>query len=340
MAGTTQVIAPPRRSGIWEGFVPDVQAGDSYKYHIVSRVSRHRSRQGRSFRVPYRNSTAHRLDRSGISLQWNDQAWMSNAGPRSSLHAPMSIYEVHLGSWRRLPEDDNRSLSYREIAEPLGGLCRAAGLHPRGVSAVDGTSVLRVVGISDTGYFAPTSRYGTPQDLMYLIDYLHQRGIGVILDWVPSHFPTDEWALGISTDASVTNIPIRAKAFTRTGTATSSTTAATRSEASCSAARCSGWTNTTSTDCAWTRSRRCSISTIRARKASGFPTSTAAAKTSRRSIFCAASIPKSTTDYPDVQTIAEESTAWPMVSRPTYVGGLGFGFKWDMGWMHDTLEYS
>jgi hypothetical protein len=193
-------------------------------------------------------------------------------------------------------------------------------------------------GYQTTGYFAPTSRYGTPAGL-HVPDRppAPARGIGVILDWVPSHFPTDEHGLAYFDGTHLYEHADPRRASTPTGAATSSTTAATRCAASCSSSALFWLDRTTSTGCASTRSRRCSTSTTRARRASGSPTVRRPREPRGDRRSCAAQR-EVYAEYPDVQTFAEESTAWPMVSRPTYVGGLGFGFKWDMGWMHDTLR--
>jgi 1,4-alpha-glucan branching enzyme len=153
---------------------------------------------------------------------------MSSRAERNSIHAPISIYEVHLGSWRRVPEESNRSMSYREIAAPLADYVIEMGFTHVELMPITEHPFFGSWGYQTTGYFAPTSRYGTPQDLMYLVDHLHQRGIAVILDWVPSHFPTDEFALGSSMERTFMNTLTREWVFTRTGTASSSTMAGMR----------------------------------------------------------------------------------------------------------------
>jgi 1,4-alpha-glucan branching enzyme len=130
-----------------------------------------------------------------LDYSWNDGAWMQERKSRNGLDKPISTYEVHLGSWRRIPEEGNRSLSYRELAPAVKRICAPDGLYPCRISAVDGPSVFRFLGLSNYRLFCALGNYGTPQDLMFLIDTLHQNGIGVILDWVPSHFPADEHGL-------------------------------------------------------------------------------------------------------------------------------------------------
>ena len=195
-------------------------------------------------------------------------------------------------------------------------------------------------GYQTTGYFAPTSRYGTPQDFMYLIDYLHQHGIGVILDWVPSHFPSDEHGLGYFDGTHLYEHADPQQGFHPDWKSCIFNYG--RHEVRSfllSAAPCSGWTTITSTACASMRSPRCSTSIIRAKQGEWIPNEYGGNENLEAIDFLRRFNEEVYRNYPDVQTIAEESTAWPMVSRPTYLGGLGFGLKWDMGWMHDTLDY-
>ena len=191
----SHLLKPRGSSGLWEGFLPAIGKGTTYKYYITSRFHGHRAEKADPFgwfhEVPPRTASVV----WDLAYEWGDAAWMKERARHNSLHAPMSICEVHLGSWRRVPDQDNRWLSYREIAAPLADYLKRLGFthveflpfleHPFAPSW----------GYQVTGYFSPTSRFGTPQDLMYLVDYLHQQGIGVILDWVPAHFPFDGHAL-------------------------------------------------------------------------------------------------------------------------------------------------
>src|SRR5207253_8566250 len=193
---TSHPLYPRGQSGIWEGFVPQVRQGDAYKYHVESRYHDYKVDKADPFAFhtetpPHTASIVWNLD-----YEWHDQEWMKSRAERNSLHSPMSIYEMHLGSWRRVPEDDNRSLSYREAAPKLAEYVEEMGFTHIEFLPLTEHPFYSSWGYQTTGYFAPTSRYGTPQELMYLIDYLHQRGIGVILDWVPSHFPGDDHGLG------------------------------------------------------------------------------------------------------------------------------------------------
>ena len=181
-------------SGIWEGFVSGVAQGTSYKYHVASRVGDYRVDKADPFAF-YGEAPPQTASRVwSLDYDWGDGDWMRSRARRNALDAPWSIYEVHLGSWRRTGSE-NRSLTYREIAEPLADYVAHMGFTHVEFLPLTEHPFYGSWGYQTTGYFAPTARYGTPQDLMYLIDYLHQRGIGVILDWVPSHFPSDEHSL-------------------------------------------------------------------------------------------------------------------------------------------------
>src|SRR5436190_3894747 len=184
-------------AGVWECFVPGLEPGALYKYHIESRYRNYRVDKADpyAFAAEIRPHTASRVWDLN-SYTWGDSTWMANRARKNALDSPISIYEVHLGSWRRVPEEGNRSLTYREMAVQL-----ADYLHDAGYTHVEFMPVIEHPfdgswGYQAIGYFAPTSRFGTPADFMYLIDCLHQRGIGVILDWVPAHFPKDEAGLG------------------------------------------------------------------------------------------------------------------------------------------------
>ena len=188
-------LSPRGSSGIWEGFVPGIEDGASYKYHIVSRAN--------GYEVDKADPLAFREQPGGgrasvvwdIAYDWQDASWMKNRASRNRLAAPISIYELHIGSWRRVPQENNRSLNYRELAFDLAEHVKQLGFTHVEFMPVMEHPFFGSWGYQTTGYFAPTSRYGTPQDFKFLIDHLHQQGIGVILDWVPSHFPHDEHGL-------------------------------------------------------------------------------------------------------------------------------------------------
>jgi 1,4-alpha-glucan branching enzyme len=182
-------------SGIWEGFIPGVAQGAHYKYHLTSRHGNYQVEKTDPFavrtEVPPRTASVV----WGLDYQWGDQAWMRERAGANALNAPMTVYEAHLGSWRRVPEEGDRSLSYREHASQLADYVRDMGFSHVELLPVTEHPFYGSWGYQTTGYFAPTARYGTPQDFMHLVDRLHQNGVGVILDWVPSHFPTDEHGL-------------------------------------------------------------------------------------------------------------------------------------------------
>src|SRR6185369_3018201 len=189
-------LQPRGQSGIWEGFIPNIGKGEIYKYHVVSRYHGYQVDKADPFAFHAENAPKTGSIVWDLDYEWRDGQWMAERARKNSLSAPVSIYEVHLGSWQRVPEDNNRSLSYREIAPKLAEYVEKMGFTHVEFLPLTEHPFYGSWGYQTTGYFAATSRYGTPQELMYLIDYLHQRGIAVILDWVPSHFPTDDWALG------------------------------------------------------------------------------------------------------------------------------------------------
>src|SRR3569833_1873791 len=182
-------------SGIWAAFLPGVRPGTVYKYHIVSRHAGYSVDKAAPYafyaEVPPRTASVV----WDLSYEWGDEEWMRTRARVNALDAPISIYEVHLGSWRRVPEEHNRSLTYRVLAHALADYCTDMGYTHVELVPIMEHPFYGSWGYQVTGYFAPTSRYGTPQDFMYFVDYLHRRGIGVIMDWVPSHFPSDQHGL-------------------------------------------------------------------------------------------------------------------------------------------------
>ncbi len=326
-------------SGIWEGFVKGIGNGTTYKYHIISKYNGYMVDKGDPFAFRWETPPKTASQVWDLKYEWNDNEWMKNRRKENSVSAPLSIYEIHPGSWKRVPEEGNRSLTYREMAQNLAEYVTEMGFTHVEFLPVTEHPFYGSWGYQSVGYFAPTSRYGTPQDFMYLIDCLHQNGIGVILDWVPSHFPADEHGLvyfdgthlyehadpkkGFHPDwksyifnygrNEVRNFLISSALF---------------------------WLDKYHIDGIRVDAVASMLYLDYSRKDGewipneyGGRENTEAIKFIKRfneAVFGA---------YPDVQTIAEESTAWPIVSKPTYVGGLGFGMKWNMGWMHDTLEY-
>ena len=332
-------LAPRGQSGIWEGFVPDVHAGDTYKFQIKSRFHGYRVDKADpfAFHTETPPDTGSRI--WDLSYSWGDSDWMSARGPRGSIQAPVSIYEVHLGSWRRVPEEGNRSLSYREIAEPLGDYLIEMGFTHVEFLPLTEHPFFGSWGYQTTGYFAPTSRYGPPQDLMYLIDRLHQRGIGVILDWVPSHFPTDEFSLGFfdGTHLYEHSDPRLGVHKDWDSYVFNYGRHEVRSFLLSSAMF---WLDRYHMDGLRVDAVASMLYLDYSRKEGEWIPNAYGGRENLEAVeFLRRFNTEVYKDYPDVQTIAEESTSWPGVSRPTYLGGLGFGLKWDMGWMNDTLKF-
>jgi 1,4-alpha-glucan branching enzyme len=326
-------------SGIWEGFIPGLGPGAMYKYSIVSKIGRRTMEKGDPYafawEVPPRSASVV----WDLAYDWSDGDWMASRRDRIRFEAPIAVYEVHFGSWRRVPEEGNRFLTYREMAPLLADYVKEMGFTHVEFLPIMEHPFYGSWGYQTLGYFAPTSRYGTPQDFMALVDHMHQNGIGVILDWVPSHFATDGHGLqqfdgshlyehmdprqGFHPDwksfvfnygrNEVREFLISSALF---------------------------WLDKYHADGLRIDAVASMLYLDYSRKngewmpnAYGGRENLEALSFIRRfneAIYAA---------YPDVQTIAEESTAWPMVTRPVYAGGLGFGMKWKMGWMNDTLEY-
>jgi len=326
-------------SGLWEAFVPGLRPGANYKYHVVSQQRNFRADKadpvGFGCEVPPKTaSIVCQLD-----YTWRDADWMGSRGARNSLAAPISVYEVHLGSWRRVPEEGNRSLTYREMASHLAEYVQAMGFTHVEFLPVMEHPFYGSWGYQTTGYFAPTSRYGTPQDFMFLIDTLHQHGIGVILDWVPSHFPTDGNGLGYFDGTHLYEHSDPRQGFHPDWNSFIFNYG--RHEVrSFLLSSAMFWLDRYHVDGLRVDAVASMLYLDYSRKAGEWIPNQYGGNENVEAVGLLRRLNEEVyKHYPDVQTIAEESTAWPMVSRPNYVGGLGFGFKWDMGWMHDTLQY-
>jgi 1,4-alpha-glucan branching enzyme len=274
-----------------------------------------------------------------LDYNWQDEGWMRNRSWHNALDAPISIYEVHLGSWMRVPGEGNRSLTYREAAPKLIEYVQRLGFtHVEFLPLMD-HPFFGSWGYQTTGYFAPSGNYGTPQDLMYLIDQLHQHDIGVVLDWVPSHFPTD--AHGLSQfDGS----HLYEHADPRQGFHPDWDTAVfnySRNEVrSFLISSALFWLEQYHADGLRVDAVASMLYLDYSRKEGEWIPNRYGGRENLEAIAFLRQLNEEIyRRHPDVQTFAEESTSWPSVSRPTYAGGLGFGMKWDMGWMHDTLEY-
>ncbi|HEV2141245.1 MAG TPA: alpha-amylase family glycosyl hydrolase, partial [Candidatus Dormibacteraeota bacterium] len=192
---TANMLVPREQSGIWEGFIPDVKSGALYKYHVHSRVTRSGADKADPYSVYAEQPPRQASIAWDLAYDWGDRDWLAGRSRANGRQAPWSVYEVHLGSWMRVPEEDNRWLTYREVAPLLADYAHRLGFTHVEFMPVMEHPFYGSWGYQVTGFFAPTSRYGTPQDFMFLVDHLHQSGIGVILDWVPSHFPSDEFGL-------------------------------------------------------------------------------------------------------------------------------------------------
>ncbi len=326
-------------TGIWEGFVPGLGPGTLYKYHVASQFNGYTVDKpdplAYSYETPPR--TASRI--WDLAYEWGDGEWMRTRGGRNSFEAPMSIYEVHLGSFARVPEEGNRWLTYRELAPRLADHVERMGFTHVEMMPVMEHPFFGSWGYQVTGYFAPSSRFGTPQDFMSLVDYLHQRGIGVILDWVPSHFPTDQHGLGYFDGTHLYEHADPRQGFHPDWQ--SNIFNYDRNEVRCFLlSSAMFWLDRYHADGLRVDGVASMLYLDYSRRAGEWIPNVHGGRENLGAIAFLRDMNKEVFGvHPDVQTVAEESTAWPMVSRPVYVGGLGFGMKWDMGWMHDTLSY-
>jgi 1,4-alpha-glucan branching enzyme len=332
-------LRPNASSGIWEGFVPGLSGGALYKYNIVSRY--HGYAVQKADPIAFHSETPPRTASVVWSLdyEWNDEAWMQSRGQRDAATAPMSIYEVHLGSWKRHALEDNRPYTYRELARDLPKYAQRMGFTHVEFLPVMEHPFYGSWGYQTSGYFAPTSRYGTPQDFMHLIDCLHQHGIGVILDWVPSHFPADQHGLGFfdgthlfeHRDPRLGFHPDWHSIIFNYG----------RKEVpGFLISSALFWLDRYHADGIRVDAVASMLYLDYSREEGDWVPNEYGGRENLDAIdFLRRLNTEVFGSYPGVQMFAEESTDWPMVSRPVYLGGLGFGAKWDMGWMHDTLKY-
>ncbi len=326
-------------SGIWVGVFPSIPKAARYKYHIVS----HRNNVGADKADPFAFFCETPPRTASIvwdlDYNWGDEDWMSQRQPRASLDAPISIYEVHLGSWRRVPEELNRPLTYREIAPRLANYVKDMGFTHVELLPVMEHPFYGSWGYQTTAYFAPTSRYGSPQDFMYFMDCMHQNGIGVILDWVPSHFPSDDHSL-----AEFDGTRLYEHADPKQGVHPDWNSLifnyGRHEVVSFLISSALFWMDKYHADGLRVDAVASMLYNDYSRRdGEWIPNRYGGRENLEALAFLRKLNEEVYRNYPGTQTIAEESTSWPMVSRPTYVGGLGFGLKWDMGWMHDTLDY-
>ncbi len=326
-------------SGLWELFLPMIQVGDIYKFEIKGPQDfLGLKADPYGFASELRPNTASMVWENH-AYKWEDDAWMKSRTERNWLDEPISVYEVHLGSWRRKPEEDLRWLTYRELAEELVPYVQEMGythieLLPVTEHPFDGSW-----GYQTVGYFAPTSRFGTPDDLKFFIDTCHQAGIGVILDWVPAHFPKDAHGL-----AYFDGTHLYEHADPRKGEHMDWGTLIFnygRNEVrSFLLSNAVYWADVYHIDGMRVDAVASMLYLNYSREDGEWIPNEFGGNENLEAVEFLRSFNKIIhEEYPGFLTFAEESTSWPMVSRPTYLGGLGFGLKWNMGWMNDTLEY-
>ena len=335
--GANALDARADSSGIWETFVPGVAHGAAYKFRIVGKERGYEVDKADPFAFyaeapPLTASRAWSLD-----YEWNDRDWMKDRSARNALDAPMSIYELHLGSWRR-PAPGTLP-TYRDIAAPLAAYLAETGFTHVELLPITEHPFYGSWGYQTTGYFAPTARYGTPQDFMFLVDTLHQHGIGVILDWVPSHFPTDVHGLVYFDGTHLYEHADPRQGFHPDWNSAIFNYGRNEVRAFLLSSALF-WLDRYHLDGLRVDAVASMLYLDYGRRAGEWIPNRYGGKENLDAItFLRALNEAAYRDHPGVQVIAEESTAWPMVSRPTYIGGLGFGLKWNMGWMHDTLGY-
>ena len=329
-------LEPRGSSGLWEGFVTGVGKGALYKFHVRSRHGGYRVDKTDPFAFfretpPNTGSIVWDLEYS-----WADASWIEQRTKTSARETAMSIYEVHLGSWMR---PDGRLPGYRQIAPLLADYAKSMGFTHIEFLPVMEHPFYGSWGYQTTGFFAPTSRYGTPQDLMFLIDHLHGQGIGVILDWVPSHFPSDEHGL-VFFDGSYVYEHADPRKAVQPDWGSLVFNYGRDEVRSFLLSSAIFWLDLYHADALRVDAVASMLYLDYSRKEGEWVPNRFGGRENLEAIeFLRRFNTEVYRADPGAETIAEESTAWPMVTRPTWVGGLGFGMKWDMGWMHDTLEY-
>jgi len=326
-------------SGIWEGFIEGIGSGEIYKYAVSSQFGQFEAEKSDPIASYAELSPKSASIVWNSTYTWNDSEWMEQRGKKTRLDAPISIYEMHLGSWMR-PDDPSRQfLTYREIAPKLAEYIVDMGFTHIELMPISEHPFYGSWGYQLTGYFAPTSRFGTPEDFMYLVDYLHQQGIGIILDWVPSHFATDGHGLSYFDGTHIYEHAYPQKGWHPDWQSYIFNYG--RYEVRSfliSSAIC--WLDRYHIDGLRVDAVASMLYLDYSRKEGDWMPNQYGGRENLEAIdFLRRFNDEVYKSFPDVQTIAEESTSWGMVSRPSYVGGLGFGMKWDMGWMHDTLNY-
>ena len=324
-------------SGVWEIFIPDIGEGAHYKYEVRNqhgRIVLKTDPYGFFFETPPKNAS---IVWSTKKFPWTDDAWLNRRCQGNRLREPLSIYEVHLGSWRKISLGE--SPGYRELAEPLVSYVKEMGFTHVELLPVAEHAFYPSWGYQVTGFYAPTSRYGTPADFQFLVNALHEAGIGVIIDWVPAHFPRDDWAL-----AAFDGTALYEHQDPRKGShqdwGTLIFNYGRHEVVNFLLANALFWCDRYHIDGLRVDAVASMLYLDYSRKEGEWIPNQYGGRENLEAIEFLRKFNHIThTEFPGVVTIAEESTAWPLVTRPPYLGGLGFSFKWNMGWMHDTLNY-
>jgi 1,4-alpha-glucan branching enzyme len=325
-------------TGIWEGFIPFVEKGTAYKYKIHSNNNGYISEKS----DPYARRFEHPPKTASIvwedNYQWKDKSWMKTRKKHNALNAPYSVYEVHLGSWKRHLEE-NRFLSYYELANQLVTYVKEMNFTHVELMPIMEFPYDPSWGYQITGYFAPTSRFGYPDEFKYLVDKLHESGIGIILDWVPSHFPEDAHGLGFFDGTHLYEHPDKRKGYHQDWKSLIFNYE--RNEVrSFLISNAIFWLDQYHADGLRVDAVASMLFLDYSREEGEWEPNIYGGNENLAAVSFLKELNEEVyKSFPDVQTIAEESTAFPMVSKPTSIGGLGFGMKWMMGWMHDTLQY-
>ena len=325
-------------SGIWEGFIPNIGKGTVYKYKIRSANNDVTTEKADPFarRCEHPPKTASEVWEDDYS--WNDKKWMKNRKKNNALDAPYSVYEVHLGSWKKQIEE-GRFLSYRELAEDLVDYVKEMNFTHVEFMPIMEYPYDPSWGYQLTGYFAPTSRFGFPDDFKYLVDKFHEKGIGVLLDWVPSHFPSDEHGLGFFDGSHLYEHPDRRKGYHQDWKSLIFNYGRNEIKAFL-ISNAIFWLDQYHADGLRVDAVASMLFLDYSREEGEWEPNEFGGRENLDAIAFIKEMNAAVYEaFPDVQTIAEESTSFPQVSRPIYDGGLGFGMKWMMGWMHDTLDY-
>jgi 1,4-alpha-glucan branching enzyme len=339
--GASPLVPRADGSGIWEGSFPQVRHGQTYKYRVLSTHRGHVADKADPFAIAAELPPATASRAWDLHYEWGDAEWMATRAARNALDAPVAIYEMHAGSWRRAGGGDSKGgfIGYRELAHALADHVLAMGFTHVELMPITEHPFYGSWGYQTTGYFAPTARYGTPQDFMYFVDHLHQRGIGVLLDWVPSHFPTDEHGLQYFDGTHLYEHADPRQGFHPDWN--SSIFNYGRNEVrSFLLSSALFWLDKYHLDGLRVDAVASMLYLDYARQHGEWIPNPRGGKENLEAIGFLHELNRAVyRAHPDVMTVAEESTAWPMVSRPIEMGGLGFGMKWNMGWMHDTLAY-